>query len=191
MAARGASASAGRADAQPASGWTWPEDPTAVICCGEGLPEAARAALEAAGHSYGDPDRCRRLLASASALAPDHPATLIGEYRFHFYGGRLDEALAVGQRALAWAARAARLALDWRQVRGGDARFGDFDAALPRFYLFCLKGCGYLRARLGDREGGAQMLDKLCELDPADRLGGQALLRVLARQGRSDDDESD
>lgn len=188
MAARGASGSAGRADAQPTSGWAWPDDPTAVICCAEGLPEAARAALEAAGRSYGDPARCRQLLASASALAPDHPATLIGEYRFHFYGGRLAEALAVGLRALAWAARAAWLALDWRQVRGGDARFGDFDAALPRFYLFCLKGCGYLRARLGDREGSAEMLHKLCELDPADRLGGQMLLRVLARQGRSDDD---
>jgi hypothetical protein len=35
------------------------------------------------------------------------------------------------------------------------------------------------------------MLSKLCELDPADRLGGQALLRVLARQGRGDDDELD
>jgi len=191
MAPGGVSRSAGRAGTPPTSGWEWSEDPTAVICCAAGLPAAARAALEAAGRSQGDPARCRQLLASASALAPGHPATLIGEYRFHFYGGRLDEALAVGLRALAWAARTARLALDWRQVRRTDARFGDFDAALPRFYLFCLKGCGYLRARLGDREGGAEMLRKLCELDPADRLGGQALLRVLARQGRDDDDELD
>lgn len=191
MAPRGASGSTGRASAPPVSGWAWPADPTAVICCAEGLPAAASAALEAAGRSYGDPARCRQLLASASALAPDHPATLIGEYRFHFYGGRLDEALAVGLRALTWAARTARFALDWRQVRRGDARFGDFDAALPRFYLFCLKGCGYLLARLGDREGSAEMLRKLCELDPADRLGGQVLLRVLARQERDDDDELD
>lgn len=45
-----------------------------------------------------------------------------------------------------------------------------------------VSGWALLRARLGDREGSTQMLSKLCELDPADRLGGQALLRVLARQ---------
>lgn len=171
--------------------WDWHQDATAVICCAEGLPAAARAALEDAGRSHGDPERCRDLLGQASALAPDHPATLIAEYRFHFYGGRLDEALAVGLRCLSWAAATAGLAADWRRVRPVDAPFGDFAAALARFYLFGLKGCGYLLARLGEIERSAEMLDKLCELDPNDHLGGRGLLQVLARHGRGDDGEAD
>lgn len=173
---------------QAAGTWDWTADPTAVICCAAGLPDAARLALEAAGRDYGNETACRAHLAEAQRLAPDHPAVLIGFYRFHFYGGRLRESLAVGMQCLAWAAAAAGLAPDWRSVQAGDAPFGDFAAALPRFYLFCLKGCGYLHLRLGEPEAGRPMLEKLMQLDPADRLGGRVLLQVLARQGREDDD---
>lgn len=184
-------AAPGAGTSRPAPGaWEWSGDPTAVICCAQGLPAAARDALEAAGRSHADPARCRDLLARASDLAPDHPATLIAQYRFHFYGGRLGEALAVGLRCLDWAAAAGGLAIDWRRVGPADAPFGDFAAALARFYLFCLKGCAYLLARLGERRESLEMLRKLCELDPADRLGGRALLQVLVREGREDDGES-
>ena len=168
--------------------WAWPLDPTAVICCAAGLPDAARDALEAAGRDYPDEALCRAHLARAQDLAPDHPAVLIGLYRFHFYGGRLRETLAVGLRCLDWAAKAANLQPDWRAVRPGDAPFGDFAAALPRFYLFCLKGCGYLNLRLGESAAGQAMLEKLAELDPGDKLGGRVLLQVVERQGRDDDD---
>ena len=168
--------------------WDWPRDATAVICCAAGLPDAARAALEAAGRAYPDEALCRAHLARAQTQAPDHPAVLIGWYRFHFYGGRLRETLAVGLRCLTWAATAAGLAPDWRAVRPGDAPFGDFAAALSRFYLFCLKGCGYLNLRLGELAAGRAMLEKLAELDPGDRLGGRMLLAVLERQGREEDD---
>ncbi|HBG51099.1 MAG TPA: hypothetical protein DDW89_04710 [Gammaproteobacteria bacterium] len=168
--------------------WLDTLDPTAVICCAAGLPDRARIALEAAGRDYSDEAACRAHLAEAQRLAPDHPAVLIGFYRFHFYGGRLRESLAVGMRCLAWAAAMVGLAADWRSVQAGDARFGDYAAALPRFYLFCLKGCGYLHLRLGEPEAGRPMLEKLGQLDPDDRLGGRVLLQVLDRQGREDDD---
>jgi|GEM_PF-334494 len=168
--------------------WTWPLDATAVICYAEGLPAAAQLALEAAGRSYGDEAACRAHLAQAQRLAPDHPAVLIGFYRFHFYAGRLRESLMIGRRCLSWAATAAGLDPDWHCVRPGDAAFGDVAAALPRFYLFCLKGCGYLQLRLGELAQGAAMLEKLVELDPLDRLGGRILLQVVQRQGRGEDD---
>ena len=173
------------AQQQPSS-WSWAEDPVAVICCAVGLPAQAQQALEAAGKSYGDEARCRTYLAEAAALAPEHPAVLIGEYRWHFYQGRLEKALAVGEQALAWAARTADLAQDWHEVQPGDAPFQDLSAALPRFYLFCLKGCGYLQLRLGRLAEGQAMLEKLCALDKADHLGGRALLKVLERRGDDD-----
>lgn len=175
------------AQPQPAP-WTWAEDPVAVICCAVGLPGQARQALEAAGTCYGDEASCRAYLAEAAALAPEHPAVLIGEYRCHFYHGHLEEALTVGWRALDWAARHAGLAEDWQAVRPQDAPFHDLAAALPRFYLFCLKGCGYLHLRLGRLDEGQAMLEKLCALDKADHLGGRALLQVLERLGAPDDD---
>ena len=175
------------AQQHPAS-WSWAEDPVAVICCAVGLPPQAQQALEQAGSCYADEARCRTYLAEAAALAPDHPAVLIGEYRWHFYQGRLEKALAVGLRALDWAGRNAGLARDWHEVQPNDAPFHDLAAALPRFYLFCLKGCGYLQLRLGRLDVGQAMLEKLCALDTADHLGGRALLQVLERRGRDDDD---
>jgi len=179
-----------QADATVKSGqrWTWPLDATAVICYAEGLPAAAQLALEAAGRNRGDETACRAHLTQAQRLAPDHPAVLIGFYRFHFYAGQLRESLTVGLRCLDWAATAAGLDPDWRGVQPGDAAFGDFAAALPRFYLFCLKGCGYLHLRLGELTQGAAMLEKLVALDPLDRLGGRMLLQVVQRQGRDEDD---
>lgn len=168
--------------------WTWPLDATAVICYAEGLPAAARLALEAAGRNRGDETACLAHLTQAQRLAPDHPAVLIGFYRFHFYAGQLRESLTVGLRCLDWAATAAGLDPDWRGVQLSDAAFGDFAAALPRFYLFCLKGCGYLHLRLGELTQGAAMLEKLVALDPLDRLGGRMLLQVVQRQGRDEDD---
>lgn len=59
---------------------------------------------------------------------------------------------------------------------------------LYRFYLFTLKACAYLHLRLGDLTAGEAMLAKLIELDPADRLGGSVLRRVLGRMGQDDDE---
>lgn len=168
--------------------WQWTEDPVEVICCAMGLPPQAQQALEAAGTCYADDALCREHLTQAATLAPEHPAVLIGTYRWHFYHGRLEEALAVGWRALDWAARHAGLAGQWQAVQPNDAPFHDRSAALARFYLFCLKGCGYLQLRSGHLDAGRAMLAKLCELDAADHLGGRALLNVLERQGEADDD---
>lgn len=171
-----------------ATSWPWSEDPVEVICCAMGLSPQAQQALEAAGACYADDTLCREHLDRAAQLAPEHPAVLIGIYRWHFYHGRLAEALAVGRSALDWAARHAGLAGQWQAVQPQDAPFHDRSAALARFYLFCLKGCGYLLLRLGRLAEGRAMLDKLCELDAADHMGGRALLNVLERQGETDDD---
>lgn len=77
---------------------------------------------------------------------------------------------------------------DWRRVAAADACFSSYDAILPRFYLFTLKGYAYLQMRLGDVEEGRAAVLKLLELDPSDKLGAKVLLGVLARMGQADDD---
>ena len=154
---------------------------------GAGLPEAAEQHLRLAASSYRDDDVSEAHLWRAKAAAPDHPAVLIGLYRFYFYKSRLAEALSVARACLEKAAKDNGLPLDWSEVKRTDAAFGDFGAILPRFYLFTLKGYAYLNMRLGHVEEGRAAVAKLLELDPSDKTGAKVLLGVLDRMGRDDD----
>ncbi|MGP0042744.1 MAG: hypothetical protein ACLPJW_18910 [Rhodomicrobium sp.] len=155
---------------------------------GAGLPETAERHLRLAARSYRNSAIAEAHLWRAQAIAPAHAAVLIGLYRFYFYKNRLAEALDVGRVCLRKAARDNGLALDWRDVRAKDAAFGDYAAALPRFYLFTLKACAYLSMRLGDFAEGRAMVTKLLELDPGDKIGANVLLGILDRIGVSDDE---
>ncbi len=160
-----------------------------AACLGGALPVLAEAQLRLAGMNYQQDAVAERHLQEAEALAPGHPAVLIGKYRFYFYKGRLREALDVARTCLRQAAHDNGLVEDWHQVRNTDAEFDSYDAIRPRFYLFTLKAYAYLQMRLGDVAEGANALAKLMELDPGDKLGGSVLFGVLQRQGRDDDDE--
>ncbi len=160
---------------------------TAAIL-GAGLPEVAERHLKLAARSYRDSSVAEAHLWRAQAVAPNHAAVLIGLYRFYFYKNRLTEALDVAHLCLAKAAKDNGLSPDWREVSAGDARFGDFDAGLPRFYLFTLKGFAYLSMRLGNLSEGHEAVMKLLELDPSDKIGAKVLLGVLDRMGLDDDD---
>jgi tetratricopeptide (TPR) repeat protein len=161
----------------------------AATVLGGSLPPEAEHQLRAAGLAYANDALAEAHLASAAALAPDHPAVLIGRYRYFFYKGRWREALTVARDCLVWAALRLGVATNWRRVCRGEADFDSFDAVLPRFYLFTLKGYAYLHLRLGQLTEGQSAASKLIELDPADRLGGRVLVDVLARRERGDDDD--
>jgi tetratricopeptide (TPR) repeat protein len=154
---------------------------------GGGLSASAERALEQAGLNYADAATAEAFLREAEAAAPDHFAVLIGWYRYYFYKGRLAEALVVGKRCLAKAAREKNFAVDWRDVRPEDADFGDLDDVLARFYMFCLKGYAYLHMRLGDLAEGRVAALKLLELEPRDRINARLLLDVLQRAESEDD----
>jgi tetratricopeptide (TPR) repeat protein len=163
---------------------------TAVLAdalLGGGLPPEAEFHLWKAGLSYHLDDVAEHHLREAEALAPGHAAVLIGLYRFYFYKGRLVDALTVAGLCLEKAARENKLAADWRQVTADDAAFGHYESALPRFYLFTLKGYAYLQMRLGHFEEGRAAVAKLLELDPSDKIGARVLLGVLEQAGQDDD----
>jgi tetratricopeptide (TPR) repeat protein len=155
---------------------------------GGGLPEEAEICLWRAAESYADSATAEEYLRQAETHAPDHAAVLIGFYRFYFYKGRLREALSIAERCLVKAARENNFAIEWRLVNKDDAIFDSYDAVLPRFYLFTLKGYAYLKMRLGEIEESREAVMKLQELDPTDKIGAKVLLGVLDRIGVSDDD---
>lgn len=159
----------------------------ADACLGHGLAPDVQALIDAAAKSWNDETRAEELLADAARRAPDHAAVFIARYRFYFYRNRLADALTVARECLVKAARDIRAPQDWRAVESTHANFDSYDV-LPRFYLFALKGYAYLNMRLGNLSEGAQALEKLQGLDPADRLNGSVLRGVLDRIGREDDD---
>src|ERR1039457_4552587 len=122
----------------------------AAAVLGAGLPGAAEAHLRAAGQAYHRDDVAEWHLREAQASAPDHAAVLIGLYRFYFYKNRLRKALEVARNCLRKAAVDNGLHSDWHQVRCADACFDSYEAMLPRFYLFTLKGYANLHVRLGN-----------------------------------------
>ena len=154
---------------------------------GAGLPELAERHLRLAARAYHEEAIAEAHLRKALAVAPGHAAVLIGLYRFYFYKNRLEEALDVARTCVRKAAADNGLPTDWRAVRREDAAFSDFSAVLPRFYLFALKACAYLNLRLGAFGEGGAVLDKLLELDPADKIGARVLVSVLGRMGEDDD----
>ena len=160
----------------------------AAALLGGGLPRAAEQHLQEAGRSYHRDELAEWHLREAHTLAPDHAAVLIGLYRFYFYKNRLRDALSIARICLDKAAQDNGLRPDWREVRSVDARFDSYEAVLPRFYLFTLKGYAYLQMRLGNLDEGQAAAMKLLELDPSDKLGARVLLGVLERMGQIDDD---
>ncbi|WP_211101539.1 hypothetical protein [Niveispirillum sp. SYP-B3756] len=163
-----------------------PPLPDALL--GGGLPSAAYHHLCAAGAAYHLDAEAERHLSLAQAAAPGHAAVLIAYYRYYFYKGRLAEALHIARLCLAKAAAENNLPSDWRLVAAGDAAFGHYEAVLPRFFLFVLKGYAYLQMRLGNLEEGEAAVRKLLELDPGDKIGAKVLLAVIQRRGEADDD---
>jgi tetratricopeptide (TPR) repeat protein len=161
----------------------------AQACLGGGLPVEAEEHLRLAGIAYSNDEVAEAHLMRASVAAPDHAAVLIGRYRFYFYKGRLNDALEVAKECLVKAARDNGLEDDWRQVGRNDADFGSFEAILPRFYLFTLKAYGYLNMRLGELDEGREVVMKLLELDPGDKIGAKVLLNVLNRMEMPEEDE--
>jgi len=164
------------------------DDLRVAAVLGGGLPPPAERHLQEASRSYHHDQLAEWHLREAQALAPHHAAVLIGLYRFYFYKNRLREALEVARACLRKAAVDNGLPSDWHQVQRADARFDSYEATLPRFYLFTLKGYAYLQLRLGNLGEGEAAVMKLLELDPADKLGARVLLGVLERMGQIDDD---
>lgn len=160
-------------------------------CLGAGLDPKAEEHLRLAGFNYHDDVIALDHLAQAAKIAPGHAAVFIGTYRFFFYKNRLDEALKVGTECLKKAAGDVGILSDWRQAKASDADFSHFDAVIPRFFLFTLKGYAYLNLRLGHLKEGREAILKLLELDPSDKIGARVLLDVLERQGRGDDEYGD
>lgn len=148
----------------------------------EQLPEEVSQMLDAAADSYGE-EGAELLLLRAFLRQPSSLTVLVALYRYYFYQHRLTDALAVADRAMQESGWRLALPCGWPELT---AKAFDRQAAthvtMSRFYLFALKGAGYLNMRLGEMALGEAMLRKVRDLDPEDRLGASVLLDVIDYQ---------
>lgn len=148
----------------------------------EKLPDEVTQMLDAAAESYGE-EGAEMLLLRAFLRSPSSLTVLVALYRYYFYQHRLRDALAVADRAMQESGWRLALPAGWPELT---AKSFDRQAAahvtMSRFYLFALKGAGYMNMRIGKLDLGAAMLRKVRELDPEDRLGASVLLDVIDYQ---------
>lgn len=156
---------------------------------GGDLPAEAERALHVAAASWHDPAGAAAALDAAAALAPGHRAVLLARYKYHFYRNEPAEAAPWALACVRDSARALNLPADWREVRPGQARFGELEAE-PRFFLFALKAYGYVSLRSGAWAEGMAALAQVVALDTTDATATRRLL-ALAEAGPPDDDSED
>jgi tetratricopeptide (TPR) repeat protein len=134
--------------------------------------------LQQAGEEYGTPEAEEKLL-KAKAMAPEHPLVLVALYRYFYYRHRLDESLEVANEALRITGQRLGLPVDWRELNKTHIAEGAKQSMTRvRFYLFALKGAGFLEMRLGRHQAALERLELLAMLDEKDRLGVNPLIEV-------------
>jgi len=149
----------------------------------EEISDEVQGLLDAAADNYAEEEVAELLLLRAFLRMPDSLTVLVGLYRFYFYRHRLFDALEVADRAMRLAAEAIGFDPDWSSLQIDDFdRMAAGQVSMGRFYLFALKGAGYMNMRTGKIELGTVQLRKVRELDPEDRLGASVLLNVVDYQ---------
>jgi tetratricopeptide (TPR) repeat protein len=144
----------------------------------EPLSERAQLLIEQAAEQYGQ-SNIEPLLLEAYSIAPDHLVVLVALYRYYYYQHRLEEALNISYEALAVTGQRLKFPMQWRQLTNEYLGAGALvSMGMVRFYLLALKAAGYLNLRLQKWESAIEMLNKVAELDEADRLGTSALLEI-------------
>lgn len=143
------------------------------------LPEGVEELLLEAS-DRGMDEEAELPLLRAFVQAPTHLTVLVALYRYYYYGHRLQEALRVALQARQAAGAELGFPGDWRALdmwylSAGARR----SLGLVRFYLLSLKAEGYLHLRLAQYDDGRDKLQKVRDLDEADRLGAGALLAVI------------
>lgn len=145
------------------------------------LPAEVSALLQQASKTYGSHAAEQHLL-RAYFLEPENFSVLVALYRYFYYQHRYGDAFIVAERTLLVAARQLDINPDWRALTDADLGYGvQRSMALMRFHLHALKGAGYLKLRLGHYQEALDRLQKVVDLDAADRIGA-APLRDLAAQ---------
>jgi len=142
------------------------------------IPQLAEELIQKAANLYGE-DEAEKCLLKAYFIAPANLTVLVAMYRYYYYQHKYKDAILVAHRAMEVSASRLKLPDNWQDLKFSHLGEGAvISMGLLRFYLMALKGAGYLHLRDNDFEAGANMLSKVVELDPHNRLRAAFLLDI-------------
>ena len=144
------------------------------------VPVPVRQMVQQAIASYEDKPVAEGLFKQALALAPGEMEIYVAFYKFYFYQKYLPEAEQVAQQTLHKVAELTGLPADWRRFKREFATWSHPDSPV-RYYLYTMKALGFIALRQEKLSLAHEILDKLVELDPDDRVGG-SVIKTLANR---------
>ena len=145
-----------------------------------------RQMVQQAIASYEDHDVAEDLFKQALELAPAEMEIYVAFYKFYFYQKYLTEAEQVALRTLQKVADLTALPADWRSLQREFARWSNPDSPV-RYYLYTMKALGFIALRQERLALAHEILDKLAELDPDDRVGGSVIKQLANRMSEVED----
>ncbi len=149
--------------------------------------ESVTALLDEAAKNYGRASgdivyskESETLLLRAAAISPENLSVLVGLYRFYYYQHRYENALQVAYRVLEVIGKKISFPECWNDLTLDHMGLGAMNSMqMVRFYLFALKGIAFLNLRLRRITEARAILDKIVDLDKADRIGAKQLLMLV------------
>lgn len=150
------------------------------------VPVSVRQMVQQAIASYEDMPVAEHLFKQALELAPNEMEIYVAYYKFYFYQKHLIEAEWVARQTLYKVAELTGLPADWRRFNSEFARWTNPDSPV-RYYLYTMKALGFIALRRERLSLAHEILDKLLELDPDDRVGGSVIKALADRISGGDD----
>ena len=147
---------------------------------GEVVPIALQQLMKAPLDVLEDWSRAEQLLLDARAMLPERLEIPVALYKMYAYSNRFEASFALINEVLAKAAEQGGFSADWHALAPSSAAWEEARGAV-RFYLYSLKASGFVLLRTGDVNGAYAVLQKLCELDPKDQVGGSVVLDMAER----------
>lgn len=142
------------------------------------VPKLAEELIAESAELYGH-EKAELCLLKAFFIAPRNLTVLVAMYRYYYYQHKYEEAIQAAQHAMEVSGSKLNLPEDWHDLKLshlGEAAV--ISMGQLRFYLMALKGSGYLYLRSGNFDKGADVLSKVVEVDPQDRLRAAFLFDI-------------
>ena len=110
---------------------------------------------------------------------PENLSVHVALYRYYYYQHDYQSAMKVAERTLEVSGKTLDYMGTWKDLNQDRLGGGVLvSMGLTRYYLLGLKASAYLLMRLGDLEGAIERLEKVKEMDPADKFGVQELIDI-------------
>lgn len=150
------------------------------------VPVPVRQIVQRAIASYEDKPLAEQLFKQALQLAPDEMEIYVAFYKFYFYQKYLPEAEQIAQQTLHKISEMTGLPEDWRRLKSEFVHWANPDSPI-RYFLYTMKALGFIALRQEKLILAHEILDKLTELDPDDRVGGSVVKSLASQLSEGDD----